>query len=439
MVRTGLRGERKPRCGRWCGYPATIPMLIVGLSGGIACGKSAVSARLSSHHRLTVVDLDELARRVVAPGRTAHRRIVDRFGAGVLRADGSVDRDALGALIFTDRSARRALNSITHLPILWELLCDLASAHAAGARIVVLDAPLLFESSLHLLCGTTVVVHVATSAQLERLKLRDGRTDEEAEQRIAAQMPLSTKVARADHLIDNNGHLKATHALVDGLVVQLAAQAATWSFRGLVQCALLALAACVAGLLRRCASPSPGRGMWKRRQNVLVVVDMQRDYDTTANMALYGSVRSPYANPIHRVVPHVNRIRQAAPWDRVVFTYDWLPAEMLSGRTPFCAAGSAGAELLEGLDVRTSASDVHFKKDSDDSFCEQGGLPEADTGCSRLADVLTRLGYDAATTELTFVGQRFERCMLKSVRMRGRGGGRSASNTAASPAPPCCP
>ena len=111
------------------------------------------------------------------------------------------------------------------------------------------------------------------------------------------------------------------------------------------------------------------------RLQVLIVIDMQRDYDTNANVKLYGSVRSPYANDIGQFVPAINAIRRARSWDRVVFTLDWLPAAMLSGRTPFCEADSAGAALLDGLDVDASL-DVCFRKDSDDSFCDTGGIPE---------------------------------------------------------------
>ena len=148
---------------------------------------------------------------------------------------------------------------------------------------------------------------------------------------------------------------------------------------------------------------------------VLIVVDMQQDYDIAANVALYGEVKSPtgYANDITRFVPIINEIRQAVAWDRVVFTLDWLPAEMLAGRTPFCLEDTPGAGLLDGLIV--SASDIFFRKNSDDSFCDVGGSAEETTGCDRLANVLAALGYGATSTSLTFVGQRFERCMLKTA------------------------
>ena len=99
----------------------------------------------------------------------------------------------------------------------------------------------------------------------------------------------------------------------------------------------------------------------------------------------------------------------------MVFTQDWLPASLLAQRTPFCLAGSAGAELLPALDVDLAAGDVLFRKPSDDSFCDADGEPEARTGCTRLVDALSALGHPPERTRLTFVGQRFERCVLKTV------------------------
>ena len=391
-------------------------MLIVGVTGGIACGKSAVSARLGVRG-LPIVDLDELARRVVRPGREAHRRIVARFGESILLADRSLDREALGALIFSDDEARREVNRATHTPILWELLQDIAAAHAAGARILVMDAPLLFESSLHLLCATTVVVHASAATQLERLQARDNRSHDDAQQRISAQMPLHLKVGRADHLIENDAAIEATHRRVDELALQLSALAAAWSIRAMVRAVLLhAVLAAVRlfGYLSRSADMGGASAAPSKRKRVLLVVDMQKDYDTAANVALYGEVRSPYANAIHAIVPQINRIRRQSEWERVVFTMDWLPAEMLRGRTPFCLADSAGAALLDELEVDRER-DVLFAKNSDDSFCDVGGVSEARTKRTRLAEVLGDLGCWPTSTSLVFVGQRFERCLLKTV------------------------
>ena len=143
---------------------------------------------------------------------------------------------------------------------------------------------------------------------------------------------------------------------------------------------------------------------------MLIVVDMQKDYDVGSNKALYGEVRSPYANPIASIVPAINRLRSSKRWARVVFTYDWLPAAM---QRTFCRADSPGAALLDALDVQ--AGDVHFRKDNDDSFCTEGGVPEASTKCSQLGAVLAALGHSPQEASLVFAGQRFERCMLKTV------------------------
>eukprot|EP00930_Biecheleria_cincta_P071610 TRINITY_DN59096_c0_g1_i1.p1 TRINITY_DN59096_c0_g1~~TRINITY_DN59096_c0_g1_i1.p1 ORF type:complete len:288 (+),score=39.51 TRINITY_DN59096_c0_g1_i1:50-865(+) len=166
------------------------------------------------------------------------------------------------------------------------------------------------------------------------------------------------------------------------------------------------------------AQDSDGVGPVKKsklcQKQVLVVTDMQKDYDIGANTKMYGEVRSPYANDISKFVPNINRIRRSTHWDRVVFTLDWLEAELLAGRTPFCMENTVGAELLDDLEVKVD-TDVFFKKNSDDSFCLKGGRPEHHTKCSTLGEVLGNLGFNPTNTALVFVGQRFERCVLKTV------------------------
>ena len=147
---------------------------------------------------------------------------------------------------------------------------------------------------------------------------------------------------------------------------------------------------------------------------VLIVVDMQKDYDIQANIEMYGDVRCSYANDIARFVGPINAVRASTSWDRVVFTFDWLGADLLAGRTPFCLEGSFGATLLNDLEIDASR-DVTFRKDSDDSFCDVGGVAERHTSCTRLGDVLCALGYACTNTSLVFVGQRFERCVLETV------------------------
>jgi dephospho-CoA kinase len=183
-------------------------MRVVGLTGGIACGKSSVSS-VAASLGVRVIDMDEIARRVVAPGLPAHRALVSAFGLKALRADGSLDRAAVGAMAFADRSKRKALNSATHMPILIQLLAELGAALSANEPAVLIDAPLLYETGLHWLCAHVIVVRVSEATQTARLRARDGFTAEEAARRVAAQMPLARKVAKADVIVDNDGDRSA--------------------------------------------------------------------------------------------------------------------------------------------------------------------------------------------------------------------------------------
>jgi dephospho-CoA kinase len=179
-------------------------MQIIGLTGGISTGKSTATAALREDG-VDVIDLDEVARIVVEPGRPALAAIVARFGASVLRADGSLDRAALGERVFAVPADRRALNGLMRWPILLEVLCQLGARFAAGDALVVLDAPLLYEARMDLLASRVLVVTAPAEAQLARLMARDGLSREAAEARIAAQMPLAAKAARADAILDNSG------------------------------------------------------------------------------------------------------------------------------------------------------------------------------------------------------------------------------------------
>lgn len=214
--------------------------LIVGLTGGIACGKSTVTRHIRAGGAGTVIDLDELARRVVEPGRTAYNKIVRHFGAEILLPDGSLDREALGKRVFADRASRKAINSATHWPILVDMFLDmLAATRDESVEFIFIDAPLLFEVKLHLLCDAVLVVHVTPDSMVSRLKARDGHSQEEAERRIAAQMPVPAKMARADYLIDNNGAPESTRQRVDACLELLRARAAERSLARTLRHAVL--------------------------------------------------------------------------------------------------------------------------------------------------------------------------------------------------------
>ncbi len=185
--------------------------LLVGLTGGLATGKSTVSDIL---RRLgcVVLDADVLAREVVEPGQPALATIAQEFGADVLRPDGTLDRKRLGAIVFADPERRRRLEAITHPAIRDRYLARLAELEAQGFEgIVVWDAPVMIESGGYKNMDRLVVVVTDDATQRARALARDGdRAD--VERKIASQMPLADKAALADYVIDTSGDRAATEA-----------------------------------------------------------------------------------------------------------------------------------------------------------------------------------------------------------------------------------
>jgi len=185
--------------------------LLVGLTGGLATGKSTVSDILRSLG-CVVLDADVLAREVVEPGQPALATIAQEFGPEVLRPDGTLDRKRLGAIVFADPERRRRLEAITHPAIRDRYLARLAELEAQGFDgVVVWDAPVMIESGGYKSLDRLVVVITDAATQRERALARDGdRTD--VERKIASQRPLADKAALADHVIDNSGDRAATEA-----------------------------------------------------------------------------------------------------------------------------------------------------------------------------------------------------------------------------------
>ncbi|XP_060119685.1 dephospho-CoA kinase domain-containing protein [Heteronotia binoei] len=185
-------------------------MFLVGLTGGIASGKSTAVAVLQELG-CAVIDADVIARQVVQPGLSAYQRVVRAFGPEILTESGDIDREALGGIVFSQPEKRQLLNSITHPEILKEMLKQILKYFVLGYRYVILDIPLLFEThTLTRFMKHTVLVYCDPQTQLSRLMRRNGLTQAEAEARIAAQLPLDQKVRMADHVIDNSGSLEAT-------------------------------------------------------------------------------------------------------------------------------------------------------------------------------------------------------------------------------------
>lgn len=182
-------------------------MKLLGLTGGIASGKSSV-ARMLAHAGVPVVDADALAREAVASGTEGLRAVVARFGPGALAPDGSLDRKALAAVVFADAGARRDLNAIVH-PAVAALAAErLGALRDRGAGVAVYDVPLLFESDLEGMMDATLLVATPEPIQLARLMARDHIDEEAARARIAAQLPLVDKRRRATAVIENDGTLE---------------------------------------------------------------------------------------------------------------------------------------------------------------------------------------------------------------------------------------
>jgi len=190
----------------------------VGLTGGIASGKSTVSAVLSELGAV-VVDSDLLAREVVARGTPGLAQVVEAFGTGVLTAEGDLDRPAVGAIVFADESRRRVLESIVH-PLVRARSAELESAAEPGA-LVVHDVPLLVEGGMAPAFDVVVVVDVPTEVQVERMVRERGWSREEAEARIAAQATREQRLAAATHVIDNTGTLEELRARVEQVQAEL--------------------------------------------------------------------------------------------------------------------------------------------------------------------------------------------------------------------------
>ena len=198
-------------------------MFLIGLTGGIASGKSTVAARLAEHGAVRV-DADVIAREVVAPGTEGLAAIEREFGPSVLSADGTLNRPALGAIIFADGDKRAALNAITH-PAVWRRAKELfAEAEAANENaVVVYDVPLLVESATGSAPARTtefdriVVVHASPQTRVDRLVRLRGMTEQEANARVSSQASDDQRLAVADDVITSDGTLEETRVQVDEL------------------------------------------------------------------------------------------------------------------------------------------------------------------------------------------------------------------------------
>ena len=198
-------------------------MLRAALTGGIATGKSFCLARFKELG-VPTIDADALAREAVAPGTPGHAAVVKRFGPGVVRPDGSIDRPALGLIVFADRAARTALEAIIH-PEVRRRIGDWFANLPSGTRVALADIPLLFETGHEHDFERVVVCACDPAEQFRRLVSRDGLTAEEARVRMAAQWPIAEKVRRADYVVRTDGSFAETEAQVRNLFEILLSEA----------------------------------------------------------------------------------------------------------------------------------------------------------------------------------------------------------------------
>lgn len=191
-------------------------MVVLGLTGGIACGKSTISLMLKELGAV-IIDGDVLSRELTAEKGPALPDIRTAFGDGVFHPDGTLDRRALGAVVFSDDQARATLDAIMQPLLLTMILRAIENARQSGASVCVLDMPLLYEKDLDRLCDRVWCAYIPQETQLERLMQRDGFTREEAEARLRSQLPAAEKAARADVIIDTSGPIQYTKEYVISL------------------------------------------------------------------------------------------------------------------------------------------------------------------------------------------------------------------------------
>jgi dephospho-CoA kinase len=195
---------------------------LIGLTGGIASGKSTV-ATILKQLGAAVINADELSREVVQPGKGAWKEIVETFGANVLQSDKTLDRKKLRTMVFDNPEARKQLEAIIHPKVRALAEEKIRELAAAGRSIIVYEVPLLFEGQLHHWLRPVILVACDINTQRQRLRDRDQLTNTEAQQHIDAQMSLEEKRKLADYVIENNGNIEELEQQVKSVLESIAA------------------------------------------------------------------------------------------------------------------------------------------------------------------------------------------------------------------------
>ncbi len=196
-------------------------MIKIGLTGGIGSGKSTV-AKLLQQHGILVIDADQIAHDLLKSDGAAYQMVRAMFGVEIVTATGEIDRHTLGRIIFADIGARRALEEVMHPLIKERIQVKLTEHEARGVKMIVVEAPLLYEARLQQLFDQVWVVNIDDTKQLQRLQARDGLSEIELKQRINSQWPLEMKVKKADVVLQNNGNLAELSAQVELLLTKYA-------------------------------------------------------------------------------------------------------------------------------------------------------------------------------------------------------------------------
>ena len=180
--------------------------MIIGLTGGIASGKSTVSNYLAELGAI-IIDADKIAHEIMEKGKTAYWQVIEAFGREILAENGEIDRSRLGKIVFNNLEKKKILEEITHPQVIREMR-EKIEEYRAENKVIVLDIPLLFEAGLEFMVDEIWVVYVDRGTQLQRLMARDGLSYEEANKRIQAQMSLEKKRDLADFVINNKGNIE---------------------------------------------------------------------------------------------------------------------------------------------------------------------------------------------------------------------------------------
>lgn len=195
---------------------------VIGLTGGIGCGKTEV-AKIFQRLGAKIIDADAIGREVVENNPAVLQEIAEAFGQRFIDTEGKLKRKELGRFVFADEEKKNRLNRIVHPHLLKRIREEIRAAKDAGSKIIVVDAALIYETGLEKIFDKVVVVQAALEKRLERIRARDGLTDDEIRHRIRSQMPLEEKVRRADIAIANDGSLHALAHETEKIFHRLAA------------------------------------------------------------------------------------------------------------------------------------------------------------------------------------------------------------------------